>query len=134
MILDNIPIFGLLRSKMSWLSDRQRVLADNIANANTPGYGARDLESPDFRNLMRVQTPRMASGVTQANHIPIKPGVNQTATKSEKAPDWETTPDGNSVVLEEQMMKVAQNQMEFQTATDLYRKSVDMIRLAISSR
>ncbi len=134
MIMDNISVFGLLRSKMSWLTDRQRVLADNIANANTPGYSARDLERPNFKNLLRTQTPRMISGATHANHIPIKAGASETTNKPEKAPDWETTPDGNSVVLEDQMMKVAQNQMEYQSAVDLYRKSVDMIRLAISSR
>lgn len=134
MILDNIPVFGLLRSKMAWLTNRQRVLADNIANGNTPGYGARDLERPDFRSMLSAEAPRVTAGVSHARHIPIKPAAGSTVHKTEKAPDWETTPDGNSVVLEDQMMKVAQNQMEYQTAVDLYRKSVDMVRLAISSR
>jgi len=134
MILDNIAVFEVLRSKMRWLTDRQRILADNVANANTPGYSARDLKKVDFSRVMRDQEQRMTSGVTHVNHFPLKTSVNKTDFKLEKNPGWESTPDGNSVVLEQQMMKVAQNQMQYQSAVDLYRKSIDMIKLAISSR
>ncbi len=133
MILDSIPVFGLLRAKMSWLTDRQRVLAENVANADMPGYVAKDLQELDFHKLVsrEAETARLAR--THAGHMTTSSRAT-LASKVIESPDWETTPDGNSVVLEQEMMKVAQTQMEYQSAIGLYRKSIDMLKMALSSR
>ena len=133
MVLDSIPVLEALRAKLAWLTDRQQVLAKNIANANTPEYRAEDLTELDFNKLVRGGASARAKRTAHAAHFELNGQKGDLETKPVDTPGWETTPDGNSVVLEQQMMKVAQTQMEYQSAIGLYRKSMDMIRIAISS-
>ena len=43
MNVDSIPLFGLLKGKLGYLNQRQRLIAQNVANADTPGYAPTDL-------------------------------------------------------------------------------------------
>ena len=52
MELTDLPMFGLLRNRMNWLGQRQEVLAQNVANADTPNYSSRDLKAFDFRQVL----------------------------------------------------------------------------------
>ena len=119
MILDNLPVLDALRTKLTWLTQRQQVLAQNIANANTPDYRAQDLSEMNFDKFMRPQAPQPKSGATHSAHFAFGGAANPAMPEAEDSPGWETTADGNSVVLEEQMMKVAQTQMEYQSAISL---------------
>ncbi len=129
MDLTQLPLFQTMRERMSFLSARQTVLAENIANANTPGYRARDVEAPDFAAIAAgdAAAPRLA--VTSPMHI-AAPGAPAGSFRIKDMPDTESTPNGNSVVLEEQMMKVSSTQMDYATVTQLYRKALSMIRIA----
>ena len=53
MALTDLPIFSMISKRMAWLSQRQRVLAQNISNADTPHYKAKDLEELDFDKILR---------------------------------------------------------------------------------
>ncbi|WP_296815688.1 flagellar basal body rod protein FlgB [Brevundimonas sp.] len=129
MGIDGIPLFSMLRGRLSWLGERQRVVAENVANADTPGYAARDLSAPaDFARaldgargvgLMRTSGMHMAS-----------PTAAATPFTAEVSPDSETTPDGNSVVVEEQMLRMAESRMAYDAAIGFYQKSLNMLRLA----
>jgi flagellar basal-body rod protein FlgB len=69
---------------------------------------------------------------TSAGHMPIG-GPNGTPVArftSEASPDSETTLDGNAVVVEEQMLKMAESRMAYDAAIGLYQKSMSMLRLA----
>ena len=131
MKLLNTPIFDILRTKMNWLQERQHVLAENVANANTPNYQARDLEKVSFGDLVRPPQPTVSANVTHASHIPLKPASPKTPYRIESAPDTEVSPSGNSVVLEDQMLKISANQADFQAATNLYTKGIGMLRIAL---
>ena len=48
MAITDIPILSMLRTRLQWSQERQRVLAENVANADTPNYRARDLAPPKF--------------------------------------------------------------------------------------
>ncbi len=129
MGVDGIPLFSMLRGRLSWLDERQRVVAENVANADTPGYAARDLSQPaDFGRALDS-----ARGVglmrTSGMHLqsPTAPGTTFTA---QVTPDSETTPDGNSVVVEEQMLRMAESRMAYDAAIGFYQKSLNMLRLA----
>lgn len=129
MGVDDIPLFSALRGRLGWLAERQRVVAQNVANADTPGYAARDLARPsDFAEALNG-----ARGVelmrTSATHIPTSPGATSRFV-IEQTPDSETTPDGNSVVVEEQMLRMAESRMEYDAAIGFYQKSLNMLRLA----
>lgn len=132
-MFSDIPLVQMLRQKLSWTSARQSVLAQNVSNAQTPGYEARDLKPYSFRETLS-QTHSTSSGLATTHRGHIKQSDITTASTKVRTDDgfWETTPDGNSVVLEQQMMKISQNQMEFQSAINLYKKSVGMMKIALS--
>jgi flagellar basal-body rod protein FlgB len=135
MDLFQIPFFNIVRSRMSWLEQRQDTLAENIANSATPNYTAQDVKPVDFEKLMAKEqgVEAQATGglrTTNAHHLKGTAGASG-AFQTMKAPDREASPDGNSVVLEDQMMKLAETQMQHETATGLYRKAVEMLRIAV---
>jgi len=131
MDLFQIPFFNIVRSRMGWLEQRQDTLAENVANASTPNYTAQDVKPVDFAKLVAGQTAAADTmRVTDPRHLQGthgKGGLFQTM----QAPDRESSPDGNSVVLEDQMMKLSETQMQHEAVTGLYRKAVEMLRLAV---
>ena len=134
MDLNKIPVFAALTKRMTWLNQRQKVLADNIANADTPGFAPRDLNELDFRKeLSRSNRTSMRMDVSSARHI-VPKGVDrselQFGTKPQKDV-YERSPDGNSVVLEQQLMKVTETKMDYELMTNLYRKHMGMLKTAL---
>src|SRR5690606_36329366 len=91
-------------------------------------YMAQDLKEPTFRELLRGESSRLAMVATAPGHLG---GTKPAGPAPENAPDSERTTSGNTVVLEDQMMKVAKTVMDFQLATNLYRKHVAMIKTAL---
>jgi flagellar basal-body rod protein FlgB len=136
MDLSDIPLFAMLKSRMGYLSQRQRVIAENVANANTPGYAPRDMKPFSFQaQVQAAQSASAASGmtVTHAGHMLPQHGSaggGQQAMSTETTKDSETTLDGNSVVLEEEMMKMGQARMDYDAAVSFYQKALNMIQLA----
>jgi flagellar basal-body rod protein FlgB len=124
----DLPLLSQIKGRLSWLDERQRVVAQNVANADTPGYVARDLHQPtDFAAALRA-----GSGVqmTRTSAMHIAPAGQATRFESQAAPDSETTLDGNAVVVEEQMLKMAESRMAYDAAIGFYQKSMSMLRLA----
>lgn len=149
MTTSDVPLFSMLRTRMRWHQERQKLLAENVANAETPGYRARDLSMPSFQSLVRgggsvsamtpaVTGPTMAAGMagvsqTAARHIPL---TTAQATRFDVRRDTglTATPDGNRVNLEDEMMKISQNQLDYQAVAGLYQRSLGLIRTAIGKR
>lgn len=131
MSLENTTLFQMLGTKMDWLSQRQSVLAANIANANTPGYQARDLKPVDFRDALRGEGKTLHMARTNPAHVDIAPGEGGYSKTTSHA-SYETTLDGNGVVLEEQMMKLNKTSADYKLATELFRKYMGMYKAAIS--
>lgn len=127
------PLFAALRARMEWLSERQKLLSENIANADTPGYHARDLKPVDFHKLLkRGSTSQMA--MTHPQHLKGAADAQRFSFKPEELATNEVNPSGNSVSIEEQMVKLGETQMEYETATGLYRKQTQLLKLALGSR
>src|SRR5262249_11050820 len=132
MGIADIPIFSMLRTRMDWHQARQKVLAENVANADTASYRARDLVQPKFerepqRPLTDVSMVRTEAGHLAGNAPPPSPCGTQCG-------GYEIRPTGNAVNLEDEMMKVAANQMDFQAATALYTHSLNLIKTALGKR
>ena len=130
MPISNIPLFSMLRTRMQWHQERQRVLSENVANADTPGFRARDLVPPNFGSVRAG----MASGVTlvrtDAGHQTAS-GTGGGSFETAGNRRQEIRPTGNAVSLEEEMIKVAANQMDYQAATALYTRSLGLIKTAL---
>ncbi|NND49344.1 MAG: flagellar basal body rod protein FlgB [Rhizobiales bacterium] len=132
MALTDLPVLSALKQRMHWHDARQRVLAENVANANMPNFTPHDVVAMNQKQVQSgVQAVRVA--VTQANHIEGKSVQSKSSTGEREVGGWETTPDGNSVVLEEQMMKLTENQMEHQMVTTLYSRSLALLRSSVRS-
>ena len=133
MDYSGITLFKMVKAKMSYHSERQDVLSRNVANIDTPGYSPRDLKDLDFHRMAMIESRRLRVRATSDKHITDikKEDANFRTDKMRKT--YETTPVDNSVVLEEQMMKVAENQMEYQKVTSLYGKVTSMFKTAIGN-
>jgi flagellar basal-body rod protein FlgB len=128
----DLPLLGQIRGRLTWLDERQRLIAQNVANSDTPGYVGRDLKAPtDFAAALREGGP-LPMAQTRAGHMPVggPNGAPVARFTSQAAPDSETTLDGNAVVVEEQMLKMAESRMAYDAAIGLYQKSLSMLRLA----
>ncbi|MFI4935475.1 MAG: flagellar biosynthesis protein FlgB [Caulobacterales bacterium] len=137
MTLDDIPLFATLKSRLDYIADRQKLIAQNVANSDTPGYGAQDLKPftlPGQAGGTLAMTPVAPAGSTQtsAMFIPLAgTGPGAAKTKPTNTPDSETTLNGNSVVLEEEMMKMNQSRMEYDAAVGFYQKSMSLLQMAM---
>jgi flagellar basal-body rod protein FlgB len=131
MAVTDLPLFSVLKTRMYWLNERQRVLAENVANADTPGFRGRDLKQLDFHDALRA-TGSVQLATTAPGHIG---GANPSSRfPTDNRGGFETTPRGNAVVLEDEMLKVAQTQMDHQAATQLYARSIGLIKTALGKR
>lgn len=130
MDFSGIPLIERLTERMNWLGQRTRVLSQNIANADTPSYQPHDLKPLDFDAEMRKLTP-VAPARTDKQHMTgtVAPAGPFDAKKTKTT--YETTPVGNAVVVEEQMMKVSDTQMNYNMVVNLYRKHIDLFKTAI---
>ena len=131
MDFNKFTLFGVMKGQMGWLTRRQEVLAQNIANADTPRYKAKDLKPFDFQHMLKSQNTRINAVTTSPMHMEgARRSTSPFAVEENRNP-YETSPSGNSVVLEEQMAQVGQNQTQFQLTSELYRKHIAMIKTAI---
>jgi flagellar basal-body rod protein FlgB len=128
MQIGGLSLFQALSDKMRWHQDRQGVLAENIANADTPGYVERDLKTFSFGDEMR-STATLTMSTSSPSHISASSG-GRGAYGTESSP-FEITPSGNGVTLEDQMMKVSGNDMDYQAVTTLYTRSMRLLKIAI---
>jgi len=132
MAVTELPLFSMLKTRMRWLETRQRLLAENVANAETPGYRGRDLKAPDFTRQLQAQTAVQMISTNPGHVAGVKQG--DQSFQSDRSQSFEVSPRGNSVSLEEEMMRIAQNQIDHQTAASLYSRSLGLIKTAIGKR
>jgi len=122
MDLTQIPIFAEMAKRLQWLTARQNVIAENVANANTPGYTASDLKPLDFGKLLSGQQGPLQLAAADPAHL------SAPATASG---DFQTADGGSPVSLEQQMMLLSQTATDFNFTTALYQKQIALIKAAI---
>jgi flagellar basal-body rod protein FlgB len=132
MAITDLPVLSALRTRMQWHQERQRVLAENISNSDTPKFRPRDLTPPAPAPGTPGGGTALAMTRTSAGHIGAS-GASGSFALDRKV-GYETRPAGNAVNLEDEMMKVASNQMDYQAATTLYSKSLGLLKTAIGKR
>ncbi len=126
-----LPLLSALTEKMKWHQARQSLLAENVANSETPGYQGRDLKAFGFEEHMRsLSTARIETAATQPMHISVQ-GTDADGFGPRRMNSFEITPEGNGVTLEDEMMKVASNQLDYQTITAVYTRSLRILKSAL---
>ncbi len=119
MKLDTISFFNLASDRMHWLAARQKVLAENIANADTPHYRARDVT--DFQSFLEKSDANRAAGG------PLHEATVETVGGSGA---WDSSLDGNNVALEQQSVMASENADQYRLAANLYRKAYQLLNAA----
>lgn len=127
----DIPLLSALADKMKWHQARQKLLAENVANAETPGFRGQDLAPFGFEDYLQNQSiASIETASTQPGHITVM-GTNADGFGARASNGFQVTPEGNSVTLEDEMMKVSSNAMDYQTITSLYNRSLRLFRTAL---
>ncbi|MFA6266494.1 MAG: flagellar basal body rod protein FlgB [Pseudolabrys sp.] len=137
MAITDVPILSMLRTKMNWAQERQKVLSQNVANSDTPNYRGRDLVPPKFEDAVAVSArpvQQVSLEATNPGHIGGGMSLGGDGRYSTEKGGYEVAPTGNSVSLEDEMIKVANNQMEYQAATALYTRSLNLLKVALGKR
>ena len=130
MAIDDLPILSALRTRMQWHQERQRVLSENVSNSDTPNFKPRDLVEPKF-NSSGASGPMgsLAMMRTSASHLAPSGGASSFAQNAKAG--YETRPAGNAVNLEDEMLKVSSNQMDYAAVTSLYSSRLHLLKVAI---
>jgi flagellar basal-body rod protein FlgB len=136
MSINDLPDLSALRTKMQWHQERQRVLSENVSNSDTPNFKPRDLIEPKFdgagASVSAGSMGSLAMMRTATSHI-APSGGGQSFAQDRKGV-FQTRPAGNAVNLEDQMLKVSANQMDYAAASSLYSKSLQLLKTAIGKR
>jgi len=126
--MDAMSLLNAMTQKMRWQQQRQDILAQNVANADTPNYRGQELKPIDFGDALNGVT-QVALAATDPMHLTGSDDAGDAETEQQAS--FEVTPEGNGVTLEDEMMKVTANQMDYQAVTTLYTKSLGLIRTAL---
>lgn len=132
MSVDDLSVMRVLHQTMQYGTQRQSLIGENVAHANTPDFTPKDITRSEFeRVLSNVGGPSAGVDVMRTHPMHIAgPEGGKRVYSAEASPDSETTINGNSVVLEEQMVRQVEARMTFETALTLYQKNLNMLRTA----
>ena len=135
MTIQDIGLFQAIGAKMNYLNQRQGIIAQNVANSDTPGYRPKDLVPVDFSSMLKAQTggsaiKSVSVAVTDEQHLG---NANNTMNaKAKKQRDtYEVAPAGNAVVIEEQLINSSKNMMDYNLMLNIYQKQVSMFKVAL---
>ena len=135
MDLQNLTFFQIAQERMDWLAQRQKVVSHNLANANTPGYAAKDVKPIDFKSTLSRTLAKDSQSVavvrTDPKHLSgSQPTGGPYRVETVHRP-YEYTLDKNGVDVEEQMQKAASNRMQYELASNLVMINIALIRTAL---
>src|SRR5262245_35872534 len=131
MPISDLPIFSMLRTKMHWHQERQRILSENVANVDTPKFVPRDLAPVD---PTRQQGAPLTLARTASRHLAATDSGGSSRFALDRKMEFDARPSGNAVSLEDEMLKVASNAMDYQAATALYTRGLGLIKSALGKR
>lgn len=113
--MEPVYLTALSSQRLSWLAARQATIAENIANANTPRYRAREIEP-----FSAQEGFRLAMAATRPNHM-VPAGLSTGRTTVRPADGWQVSVSGNSVSLEEEMLKQTSVTVDHTLAASILR-------------
>ena len=126
-MFEKLEILGLANGLLRHSTDRQSVIARNVANADTPGFRARDVAS--FADTFRTGGPDVDMRATRVGHL----GEQNNTTESQKTvfAAGESSPNGNTVSLESEMVKSAEVRHQYDLALSVYSSSLKILRTSL---
>ena len=117
-----MQLFNIVSRHNTWLAVRQTTVASNIANANTPGYRAQDVQPFE----MAVEQAKLALSATQPGHLSAGP-PDVPAVETRREDPWEVTHSGNNVGLEQELLKAGEVNRAYRLNTSIAKAFHRMI-------
>ncbi|MFZ4541356.1 MAG: flagellar basal body rod protein FlgB [Rickettsiales bacterium] len=125
---------SMMKAHMKYMTERQGVLAQNIANIDTPGYKARDIKKIDFGKMAEAQSNHLSMAATSPQHLPGTLAGGSSFATIKATDSFETSPTQNNVVLEDQMAKISDTNAQFQLSSNMMRKFTALYRTAAGNK
>lgn len=116
-MINNVKLLDTMSAMARHAAQRHAIIADNVANADTPGYVAKDIQA--FSDVY-AKAAREGTNVRMVQADTMSLPVHDIAS-----------PNGNTVSLEQQMMLSAQNKGQHELATAVYKKTLEMFKIAV---
>ncbi|GKY86693.1 FlgB family protein [Sinisalibacter aestuarii] len=129
-MFENLGIFSMAQAMATHSAARQAVIAGNVANADTPGYRARDLAS--FGETFRANATG-ALHATRPGHDLTRPDEPARQAQAVHRPNA-AAPNGNTVSLEQEMFAAAEAKGEHDRALAIYRSAMTILRSSVGGR
>ncbi|MCP4559592.1 MAG: flagellar basal body rod protein FlgB [Bosea sp.] len=123
--MEPVYFFSVAAQQSRWLAVRQNAVAQNIANANTPRYSSVDVEP--FEAVVKKTNLTLAA--TSSGHMSLSPSEAMTA-KAKRSDSWSTVHSGNSVSIEQEMLKAGEINRNYQLNTNLVKSFHRMLMAA----
>jgi flagellar basal-body rod protein FlgB len=137
MTTQNIGLFKAIGAKMDYLNQRQRIIAQNVANSDTPGYRPSDLKPVDFGRVLKGIEEKgqlkVRLDTTSAGHMPPADKIADPRAAKQRS-TYEVAPAGNAVIMEEQLINANRTVADYNLMANLLQKNVGMIRTALGVR
>ncbi len=126
-MFETLDIFKTAHAVAKHAAQRQSVVAANVANADTPGFKARDVVS--FEMAMRGAETNTQIRATRPNHI--SSSSSQSFAKTVVDRNSENSPNGNSVSIETEMLKSIEAERQHSRAMTVYQTSMGILRTSL---
>jgi flagellar basal-body rod protein FlgB len=130
-MFEKLNVFNMAQSLAKYSGARQSVIAENVANADTPGYRARDLASFSDTYSTDTWTPMRA---TRPGHLLTGDAQSQDPVAHAVYRPGAQSPNGNSVSIEQEMFAAAEAKQDHDTALAIYRSALSVLRTSINTR
>jgi flagellar basal-body rod protein FlgB len=130
-MFENLGIFSMAQALAKHAAARQAVIAENVANADTPGYRARDLAS--FEDTFQAG-PAAGLRATRAGHVFAGEEAAAAAAARPVYRPNAASPNGNTVSLEQEMFAAAEAMSDHDRALAVYRSAMTILRTSVSGR
>lgn len=145
MAMQDLTLMSAMLKKMDWHEERQKIIAQNIANADSSGYRPMDLKAIDFKQLLGGSASPLSMSVAGSNGGAMSMaatnsthfGAENMAGSGQKVPSmkqkdvYEVAPAGNAVILEDQLLRMNENYTDHAFVSNLYQKNIAMLKMAL---
>lgn len=145
MAMQDLTLMSAMLKKMDWHEERQKIIAQNIANADSAGYRPMDIKPLDFKQILGSSTSPLLMSVAGSNGGAMSMvatnsthfGAENMAGSGQKVPSvkqkdvYEVAPAGNAVILEDQLLRMNENYTDHAFVSNLYQKNLAMLKMAL---
>ncbi|WP_204112710.1 FlgB family protein [Shimia biformata] len=125
-MFQSLEVFKISSAMASHAATRQAVIATNMANADTPGYVARDIA--DFKTALDAAGDGTSMRATRTGHLSGGLGMHELSPQNAATPE---NPNGNAVSIEEEMVKAVNTQRQHERALAVYKSSLTILRSVV---